>query len=253
MKTFLLALTACTLAACSSYAQTYPADTTTAASLKPQARRIATELNVNPFNGTISLNNSINQLKFRYFTAPNFALRLGFTGSRESNSTENSNPYGTNSYRYEEERSTSTLGVNVGVEKHFTGTKRLSPYIGGEIALVNKSTEHEITDGQTVTTIKGAWRERAYVPGSSYMSYAYTEPGYFRYGLNLISGFDFYMAKHFFFGYEVNFGLSKTNHHELDVRQTGGNSSNNENSERKNSTLSVGPSLMNGVRIGYVF
>jgi hypothetical protein len=248
MRTFLLALMACTLATFTAYAQT---DTTAASTLKAQAKQFSTELNVNPFNGTISLNNSLNQLKFRYFTTPNLALRVGLHGSRLRNSSENVNPYGANSYRYKSERSSTTIGLNIGIEKHFTGTKRLSPYIGADLAIQNKHTEQEITEGQNVTTITGAWREYTYSNGYTYQNYA--EHGHFRYGINLVSGFDFYMAKNFFFGFEVNFGFNHTTLQKLEVKQSGSGSSPSNNNEIKNSSFSFGPSLMNGVRVGYIF
>ncbi|MFD3001130.1 hypothetical protein ACFS7Z_12200 [Pontibacter toksunensis] len=251
MKTFLLALSACTLAAFSSYGQANPVDTAAAPTLKPQANQFATELNVNPFNGTLSLNNSINQLKFRYFAAQNLAVRLGMNGSRVSNVSENSNPYGTNSYRFKDERSSTTIGMNLGVEKHFTGTKRLSPYLGADFAIVKKSTEQEINEGQVTTTITGGWRE--FTPYQNGYSYTYHERGYTTYGINLVTGFDFYMAKNFFFGYEMNFGFSQKSMEELEVKQTGSSNSPSENGNIKNSSFSFGPSLMNGVRIGYVF
>lgn len=251
MKTFLFALSACTLAAFSSYGQTHVADTTSSPSLKPQANSIATELNVNPFNGTISLNNSINQLKFRYFAAPNLAVRLGFNGNKVSNLSENSNPYGTNAYNFKDERSSTTIGLNIGLEKHFTGTRRLSPYLGADFAVVKKSTEQEITEGQTTTTITGGWRE--FVTYQNGYSYTYHERGYTSYGVNVVTGFDFYMAKNFFFGYEMNFGFSQKEMEELEVKHTGSNNSPSENRNVRNSAFSFGPSLMNGVRIGYVF
>lgn len=129
---------AATVATFSCYAQALP-DSTGAQVLKPQAGNVSTELNINPFNGSISLNNSFNQLKFRFFTAPNFALRLGVNANQSSSTNENSNPYGTNSYVYEETRSTTTFGLNMGIEKHFAGTRRLSPYIGADLAIVNKN------------------------------------------------------------------------------------------------------------------
>ncbi|MFD2512943.1 hypothetical protein ACFSRY_03630 [Pontibacter locisalis] len=251
MKTFLLAVAACTLAAFTSYGQTVSADSAATPEFKPQARQFATELNVNPFNGTISLNNSINQLKFRYFTTHNFAVRLGFNGSRISASSENSNPYGTNSYRFSEERSSTTIGVNLGMEKHFAGTKRLSPYVGADIIVENKSASHDITSGQTETNVTGAWRITSYssgYPPQTIMNF--TERGYTRYGLNLVSGFDFYMAKSFFFGYEVNFGFSQTNFHDIEVKQS---DMNYNNPDTKNTSFSFGPNLANGFRIGYVF
>lgn len=227
-----------------------------AISLKQRGRNVATELNVNPFNGSLSLNNSLNQIKFRYFTSPAFAWRLGITGSQINSVSENNQPYGNNPYRFKDERSSTTLGLNLGLEKHFAGTKRLSPYLGADLILASKSTEQETTEGQTVTTITGAWRDYVHDPNNpAYPSIQYSaERGYVRYGLHVFTGFDFYMARHFFFGYEVNFGVSRSVLDDIEVTQTystGYSPANN--NEVKNNSFTFGPSLMNGVRIGYIF
>ncbi len=254
MKTFLLALSAFTLAAITSYGQISQADSVSVSSLKPQAKQLATELNVNPFNGTISLNNSLNQLKFRYFLKPDMAFRLGFNGNKENRLFESSNPYGTNSYNSKDERNSTTIGVNLGIEKHFKGTRRLSPYAGADLIIEKKTSEQEITSGNTTTTITGAWRESSYSNGyPSQTYYTYTQQGYSRYGLNLVTGFDFYMAKNLFFGYELNFGFSKRSMDDIEVKQSDSNSSPSNTADVTNTSFSFGPSLMNGVRIGFVF
>ncbi|RAU83942.1 hypothetical protein [Pontibacter arcticus] len=261
MKTSLLIFLACLCTAYTSDAQMLPSDSTAVTALKAQAKHVATELNVNPFNGTLSLNNSINQLKFRYFTTPNLAIRLGFNGNRVNDFSENSTPYGTNPSIYKNERSSTTLGVNLGIEKHFAGTRRLSPYVGADLIIENKTSENEITNGQTVRTITGGWQTSTFYPANtsypynnpSYTVYSYDERGFFRYGINLVSGFDFYMAKNFFFGYEVNFGFSQKTLQDLEIKTSNSDNSPIENREVKDTSFSFGPSLMNGVRVGYVF
>ncbi|TPE44898.1 hypothetical protein [Pontibacter mangrovi] len=254
MKTFLLALSACTLAALTSYGQTSQPDSVVVSPLKPLAGKLATELNVNPFNGTISLNNSLNQLKFRYFAKTDLALRLGFNGSKDSRRLESSNAYGTNAYDNKDERSSSTIGVNAGIEKHFKGTRRLSPYIGADLVLEKRTSEQEITSGNSTTTITGAWRESSYSSGyPSQTYYTFMQQGYSRYGLNLVTGFDFYMAKNLFFGYEASFGFSKRSMDDIEVKQSDSSNSPSNSADVTNTSFSFGPSLMNGVRIGYVF
>ncbi|WP_137757758.1 hypothetical protein [Pontibacter sp. SGAir0037] len=61
------------------------------------------------------------------------------------------------------------------------------------------------------------------------------------------------MAKNLFFGYEMNFGFSKSDNKEIEVKQTGTGSSPITMNDIKSSNFSFGPNLMNGVRIGYVF
>lgn len=255
MKKNLLLLSACIISAFTSYGQEQPTDSSTVG-LKAHKGNVATELNVNPFNGSLSLNNSLNQLKFRFFTSPGFAWRLGINGSKTSTVSDNNNPYGTNPYRFKDERSSTTIGLNLGIEKHFTGTKRLSPYTGVDITFAKKSTEQIITEGQTITKITGAWRDYTYNPGNPSQPYIQqsNERGYSRYGVNLFTGFDFYMARHLFFGYELNAGFSKSTYQNIEVTQTysGGNQPTNP-ADVKQSSFNFGPNLMNGVRIGYVF
>ena len=122
-STLILAILACN----ALFAQTAQQDTSR---LKAAAKTFGTELNFNPFNGQITLNNSLNQIKFRYFANEDLALRLGFVIGMEKTLNDNQQPYGTNSFRFKDEKSSSTYGVNAGIEKHFRGTRRSSPYVG---------------------------------------------------------------------------------------------------------------------------
>ena len=246
MKKTLLAIVAFSFAALHNFAQSTKPDSLAADSFKPGSKKFVTELNVNPFNGNISLNNSLNQIKLRYFTSPALAFRIAVTAERASISYDDRLPYGTNSYHRTEDRSSTTLGLNFGLERHFKGTRRLSPYLGADFAVGNKFSKQEIDNGTTVTTIKGAW-----VTGSGNSSQM-TELGYTSVGLSLFSGFDIYPARHFFLGYEFNFGFNKMFWADVDYTVTGGNTSGS-NSENKFSTFTFGSTLMNGIRIGYVF
>src|SRR4051812_42391420 len=109
MKITLL-ITASMLATLGCFAQATKVDTQK--SLKPDAGNLTTELNVNPFNGQINLNNSLNQIKFRYFTTPTVALRVGFNVSRIDSSYKVDNAYGTNSYFNNDTKKSTTIGLN---------------------------------------------------------------------------------------------------------------------------------------------
>ncbi|HEX6890552.1 MAG TPA: hypothetical protein VF141_07665, partial [Chryseolinea sp.] len=121
--------------------------------LKVTYDELTMELNINPFNAELSLNNLIDQLKLRFFTSDNFAIRLGFTVNSVDKDITTSNPYGTNPYNIVENKKSTLIGVNAGIEKHFLGTRRLSPYLGIELAIANRSSSHIINDGTTETTI----------------------------------------------------------------------------------------------------
>lgn len=223
----------------------------TANSFKPAAKSIATELNVNPFNGNISLNNAVNQIKLRYFTKEDIAVRLGFNINSTNSISETNYPYATNPQRFKDERKGTTMGLNFGIEKHFKGSKRLSPYIGADLMIENQSTEQELINGQIITKVKnGTYETILYNNNIPYQQLV--SQGYFKYGVNLFSGFDFYMAKNFFFGYEFNLGFTQTNNKNPEVIVTG--ASNNQTiSDIENTNFSFGTKLMNGIRIGYIF
>lgn len=245
---------ACLLASAATYAQT----TTDAESdFKPQAKKVSAELNVNPFNGNLNLNNSLNQIKLRYFVKPQLALRLGFNVNRRDTVTNLNNPYGVNSYFFKDDRKSTSLGINLGVEKHFIGTKRLSPYVAAEVAVSNRSSKETTDNNGSTTTSKNGWYSYStqVINGNTYYTTTQVQQvAYFRYGVNLAAGFDFYMAKHLFFGYEFNLGISKTNWKNVELTQTGQpNVVNSYIGSGKNSSLNFGTTLLNGIRVGYTF
>jgi hypothetical protein len=217
---------------------------------KPTYDKLTLELNINPFTGELSLNNFLNQIKLRYFTASDFAIRVGFNVDMTKKDITTTNPYGTNPYTLEENKKTSLLGLNAGIEKHFAGTRRLSPYVGLELAVAFKSSSHVINDGSTETTIDNAWRTVALVNNS--FVYGYEEKAYFQYGANLIAGFDFYVARHFFMGYEISYRFYNKEYNGVEIT-TVGTPFPQDNPDSNETEFSVGPNLLNGIRIGYVF
>lgn len=258
MKTFILALAAC---AATTFAVAQRASTNPEESLKAEKKSWATELNVNPFQGEVSLNNSLNQIKLRKFINNSYALRLGLNANQNNLNQESGNPYGSNPTISKNERKSTTIGLNLGIEKHFTGTRRLSPYIGLDLALADKSSKQEITSGNSTATIKGAWQNPTYTMVYNPSTGGYTmvlqnvsptEEAYTSYGLNITSGFDFYVSKNFFLGYEFNFGFNSINYKDIKITQTGASTGSQPYNEQKNNAFKFGPNLINGIRLGYV-
>jgi hypothetical protein len=261
LKKLLIGASLC-LALGSTYAQRNSTGSSDDSSLKPSGKAWLTELNVNPFKGELSLNNSLNQIKIRRFLNESTALRLGLTAESISSKDEQINPYGTTPTTFKQKRSSTTLGLNLGFERHLKGTRRLSPFIGADIAFANRSSEQETTNNQLVTTIKGAWSTVTLVPvflpggGTTYQQI--TQPdqlAYTQIGLNLVSGFDFYISRSFFFGYEFNFGFTNTQYKDAEYTQKGGNTPppTNNSIDQDKSSFSFGPKLFNGIRLGYAF
>ena len=218
--------------------------------LKVTSAHLTMELNINPFRGDLSLNNALNQIKLRYFTTDNFAIRLGFNIDVKKKETTVTNPYGTNPFISNEDKKYTGIGINVGVEKHFAGTRRLSPYIGLEFALGTKFSNYATDDGTVKTKIDGAWRSTTLVNNT--FVYGYEEKGFVKYGLNLLAGFDFYVAKNFFVGYEAALQFSNIEYADIDITTTG-SSFPPDSPDSKETEVTVSPMLLNGIRIGYVF
>ncbi len=208
------------------------------------------ELNINPFQGDLDLNNALNQIKLRYFISDNFAVRLGFNVDLKKKEANVTNPYGTNPFISNEVKKYSGMTVNLGVEKHFTGTKRLSPYVGFEIAVGTKSSHYSFDDGTVQTKIEGAWRTATVVNNTQV--FGYEEKAYFSYGLNVVAGFDFYVAKNFFVGYEGALQYAHFDYSEIDITTTG-TAFPEASPDSEETETSFSPMLLNGIRIGYVF
>ncbi len=236
------------LACCGLYAQTSQPDTTR---LKASEKAVATELNFNPFNGQINLNNSLNQIKFRYFAKEDLALRLGFIVGAEKTLNDNQQPYGTNNYRFKDEKRSNTFGVNAGVEKHFKGTRRLSPYIGADLTFERRTLGQELIEGESILDIDGGWYQTVFNNNGTYYR-SVVEYGHTRFGIAALTGFDFYMSKNFFFGYEFNIAFAKTVYDEVEEQQKGTGTTNTNHFTDK-SDSSFGPRITNGIRIGYLF
>jgi hypothetical protein len=218
--------------------------------LKVTYDELTMELNLNPFNGELSLNNVIDQIKVRYFISNTFALRLGFNVNSTRKDVTTTNPYGPNPFMEEENKKSLLIGANLGIEKHFLGTRRLSPYVGIELAGSTKSSSHVINDGSTETTIDNAWRTVDLVNNN--FVYGYEEKAYVQYGVNLLGGFDFYVARHIFLGYEIAFQVFNKEYKSVDIT-TVGTPFPQDNPDSKETEFSFGPNLINGIRIGFVF
>lgn len=241
-------------AAASLFANAQDSKTSENNDFKPQKGSFATELNFNPFRGNLSLNNVLNQVKGRYFVNSNLALRLGLNVNTIDSNLNYGNPYGTQASFSIDERKSTSIGLSLGIEKHFKGTKRLSPYIGADVFWGTKSAEQSISNNASTTNVKNGWLEVSYYQSGSsvYYSYRIMEGAYTQFGVSAIAGFDFYMAKNFFLGYEFNLGYSKTNFKSPEVTATGQNTGIT-NYYSDNSTSKFGTSLVNGIRIGYIF
>lgn len=199
------------------------ATTATTSDFKAVAKSITAEVGFAPFGGTPL---SIPYLKGRYFISDNLAVRLGLD------------------IKYQHNAPTKDLTQNMfqmsivpGIEKHFAGTGRLSPYIGGEVNVGFTSSSTDATVGGTTNTIKGAWTDST--------GAGVANRGNFHLGVNLLAGTDYYFAKHFFAGLEMGYGFMMTSTSDITVNGTV--------TSKGGSNFGLGSNVLGTIRLGFVF
>jgi len=213
----------------------------------------STEVNINPLNGEIALNNVINQIKIRHISKSGKVHRFALTANSINRMAEMKEPYGYNSIDQEARQNTLLLGFNYGLEKHFKGTKRLSPYIGGELAFAVKRSYQKTEDNlsnENNTKVNGAWlsSEYYYTQYGYSIMYYYVERGFSSVGLNMVLGFDYYISNKLFVGFEFLVGINYLKYQKLSIDDEYISIP-----DTKENEFLFGPKILNGIRIGYVF
>ena len=185
---------------------------------------------------------TVGVLKGRYFFQDDLALRLslGLSSPSVNSTLEETNHSLENKYR------ATTLSFGLGVEKHFAGTDRLSPYVGAELHVGSYTTNSESNDTQTVGTI--VTKTNLQIKSA---------PG-FTFGGGLFMGADYYIAPKVFLGLEAGLNidahsLGKTTNIKT-VNVTGQPTQTTDNSGKtKFSGSSLSTDLQVGFKIGFVF
>lgn len=191
-------------------------------SFKPKAGMVNVEVNFNPFSSTPV---NINYLRFRKFTSDKIAVRIGASLSGRINKP-------TDTYK----ESTTLINIRPGFESHFSGTDRLSPYVGFEIDFAKKVSSAESKDPNNTYDIKGGW------------SLSGAERAFTRVGANMVFGADVYIVKRLYIGTELGLGLTYQTNSRIKFTQglntdelTGGNS------------FAFGPIFNSSLRLGFIF
>ncbi|MCC9166426.1 hypothetical protein [Pontibacter harenae] len=186
---------------------------------KPTAGNITTEVLFN-YLGNISLNDGF--IRGRYFTSDATALRLS-VGIHYNHD------------KLDDDAFSRTAGISLapGIEKHFAGTERLSPYIGAELPISLRGARYE-NDG---TEVKGAITPNGLSRGSLSV------------GLNAVAGTDFYFARNFYVGVEAGVGIRYRKDADIEIR--GGNIS--ESTTEGFHSVNFFQFVNGGLRIGFVF
>ncbi|HNP18415.1 MAG TPA: hypothetical protein PKL31_08290 [Fulvivirga sp.] len=186
---------------------------------KQQGKEWNVEVNLDPFSANPI---NISYLRIRRFTTANIAHRLGISVSGETQKPND-----------DVKLSTVIINLRPGIEKHFNGTNRLSPYVGGELDLAVKWSKRDVVN-QGGQPLKGAWDQNG------------QERGYTRIGFNLITGMDVYILKSLYLGTEIGYGFELLKNADIEF-------SNGQQTIDGGSSLKFGPNFNSSIRLGYIF
>jgi len=205
---------------------------------KPKKGDVTTEAGLvgGILNSDFNLNNGAGMLHGRYFIKNDLALRLGLNLSFEN---ERTNVYGLNNNEGHYTTSQSIVLVNLGIEKHFKGTSRLSPYVGGDI-LIGSAGNKLKSENSDATS---------YVANYNVTS----KSSDFTIGLRGVVGADYYIAPKVYLGGEVGLGFSKTWDGKSTLETNINGTTNKTTLDSQGSAFVFAPSIVTGVRIGFVF
>ena len=206
-------------------------------SFKPVGGEKNVEVNFTPLGGSPI---SINNLRFRYFMSSDMAFRVGFSVSSSSSTTPEEVMDGTEEVELEDKSSSFGVSINPGIEKHFAGTDRLSPYVGAVLnfSMLNTKDVNQELDGTTAEA------------GDTYESE--TTGGSTTFGLNLVLGADWYFSKSIYMGTEVGFGFSSTSMKDDEVTNPGGPDTDTQTTIN-GSSFDLGPNFNSAIRLGFLF
>ncbi len=160
-------------------------------------------------------------IKFRYFLHDNLALRIGLginysenVQNLTSTSVTSQTPPPSTPITVETGNRTISgfaSGVSFGVERHFKGTEKLSPYFGAEFLLTSTGAGmKDVLTGSANTnkmnvTVTGASSDTASWTSKS-DSYSTIGGGKTSFGLRVLFGADYYFTNSIFIGGEMGWG-----------------------------------------------
>ncbi|MEP2773580.1 MAG: hypothetical protein ABJH05_15615 [Fulvivirga sp.] len=188
---------------------------------KPTGSEWNAEVNFDPFSSSPI---NISYIRLRKFMSESSALRLGVSIAGESDKPDENI-----------KRSTFTINLRPGYEHHFTGTDRISPYVGAELDFALKSTKEEDTSNDA--TLTGAYASGA-------------ERGFTRIGLNALLGVDFYVVKNLYLGTEIGFGFEIINEADIEIDP---DPVNQNPLDEGGSSFQFGPNFNSSLRLGFIF
>ena len=181
-----------------------------------------------------SLDNAM--IKYRKFTSETSAFRLSANFSFGANVTITQQEDTKNNLEeLKDKDSYFSLSLRPGIEKHFSGTKKLSPYFGAEGII-----------GYASASMKSEYQD-----ANQDIEYVKTKGGAFTLGAGVFAGVDYYFVKNLYLGVEIGYGLSYTN--QLKTKYTDSGDNDNDDERKNGYEFGLNPSVTGNFRIGWTF
>lgn len=183
---------------------------------------------------------AINGIKYRKFNSATSAIRAEvFLGFSNETSIDNTLPPivdGTDITNGTKSVSEFNVQLSPGIEKHLTGTDRLSPYYGAVLDIgYGSKTERVNRLNDAEDDFEKAGRSTS---GSLLL------------GVNGVAGFDYYFHDNIYLGTEIGFGVAyRTELARKDIPEEGDTVTKKPNG----SSLGFGPNVVARIRLGILF
>jgi hypothetical protein len=227
-----------TVAAVMTFGLMNAQEVTTTSAYKPVKGTIATEVGLTGGLNNTDFDLNTGVVKFRYFFKDDMALRLGL-GINSNKEETVINPDPTNPGTLINKNSNNL--VNLGIEKHFAGSDRLSTYAGADLLIGFNGASGEYTEDGYSYEIDGAQIDPA---TGDPVGNASTQ-----FGFRLFTGADYYITKKVFLGVEAGLNFLASSQKDIVISETGSENVNLPGG--KSGGLST--NVIGGVRIGFQF
>jgi hypothetical protein len=201
---------------------------------------------------------SINGISFRKFNAAGTSawrvnLFVGLNSKTEITQQADTGSFPNNVPELEKKTTGMTFSIRPGYEKHMAGTERLSPYWGIEalFSMTTAKVEEDVMAGNGNNT----------TPASAYQVLTTTKEGdgaNTTIGINLIAGFDYYIAKNLHLGAELGFGFSTTSEADITSEYVGADSNGaavvkSNPDKNQGDSMDLGPNVVGQFKLGWLF
>lgn len=224
----------------------------------------AFEVNFAPLGGNPI---GISGIQFKSYSSETSAFRMNIFIGKSNNVTNISQQLlekkagGDSLFLLQDTKSSLEIGLRPGIEKHFAGTDRLSPYIGAELDVAKKFTTEKVETQNNYTTTADA-------PGEIYTLKTTGKDGFLRVGVNAVAGFDYFFAKKLYIGAEFGFGVSYKKMSKIKTKDEDTKAATEfaisqgakidpfkeaDPQVQKGSSFNIGPNVNSAIRVGFLF